>query len=759
MATRFKFRLYLLALLVVVGVSALVFRLYQIQVVEHQHWLKQLPGEKEVTVRVPGVRGEIRDRNGMILATNEASYDVTFDLREIEQQWRLDNPDIDRPKAEFDAHRSGMLRSNSETDMVEVVNQAVIPRLEELGLAKDFNATKLQMHYRGTRGIVPFTYRRGIDFADFARFAENDYDLTGVDISVKPSRIYPLDALASHILGYVKLPDIETVDAAQRAEFNHYVPDDYGGAGIEMSMDRYLRGKPGRRVLRKDEKGSIREEIAFEPSEPGADVYLTIDARIQYAAEIAVRGIGIRDDPETGGEISGRAAAVVIDPRNGDILAMVSTPSFNPNDFVPSVSVEDWDRYLADRAAPMFNRALSQHPPGSTFKIPIALAGCLSDSHLKPYFCGGGVQYGKKYMKCWIASKGGRHGSISMSDAIKKSCNCYFYQYGNDTGIDNINIVLPKMGLGRKTGIPLDGEAAGRVPSPNWLRIQGLQWSDAFTAMTSIGQGYAEATPLQMASVTATVASGGKVYQPRLIREIIAKDGETLVPNKPVLKYDLAEEGLTADELELVKRGMFKVVNEQGGTAGRARAEAFIISGKTGTAQTGIPSEPTDAWFIAFAPYDEPEFAVCIYVHNGYSGGSCAAPVAGNIIKQAMAIRHGENYDIGVKPVAAARGHFDRIELVQYDDVSLEQFVDGDDADAFVELPEDFVVRQSQPAPEPVNAEARPSIRDVADERGSVQNNQQSPRPKWRNSPPPTESKKKKKGGGFNLNPFKKKNR
>lgn len=784
MATRFKFRLYLLALLVVIGVSVLVFRLYRIQVIEHQKWVNQLPGEKELTVRVPGVRGEIRDRNGMVLATNEASYDVTFDLRAITEQWRLDNPEEDVPKTKFDAHRSGMLRSNKETDIVAIVwggevpseeeklaflereveddeKLGVIQRLMKLGLAEDFSARKLQLHWRGTQGVVPFTYRRGVSFEDFARFAENDYDLTGVDITVKPSRTYPMNALACHILGYVKLPDIDIVEPEQRAEFDHYVPDDYGGAGIEKSMDRFLRGKPGRRVLRKDEKGSIREEIAFEPSEPGADVYLTLDARIQFATEVALRGIGLRED-EDGEPISGRAAAVVVDPRNGDILAMASIPSYDPNHFVPAISPENWKRYTTDRAAPMFNRALSQHPPGSTFKIPIALAGCLSDSHLKPYYCGGGVQYGNKYMKCWIASRGGSHGSITMSDAIKKSCNSYFYLYGNDTGIGNINEVLPKMGLGRKTGVPLDGEAPGRVPSPNWLRIQGLQWSDAFTAMTSIGQGYAEATPLQMASVTATVANGGKVYQPRLIREIIAKDGETLVPNKPVLKYNLAEEGLTLDELELVKRGMFSVVNEDGGTARRARAEAFIVSGKTGTAQTGIPSEPTDAWFISFAPYENPEFAVCVYVHNGDSGGRCAAPVAGHIIKQAMAIRHGEQYDIDVQALAPARGHFDRIEVVEYDDSALEQFVEGDDADAFVELPEEFIVRQQQPASQPATTEAAPSIREAADQRGSVRNTQRSTRSKWRNAPAPSGSSSKKNGGGFKLNPLKwgkKKNR
>lgn len=745
MATRYKFRLYLLALLVVAGMSVLVYRIYDIQITQHEHWVRQLPGEKEVTVRVPGVRGEIRDRNGMILAANRASYDVTFNLKEIEEGWRASH-DGDAPSLTYTATDQGMQRERPEADIVKMVKEGVLPRMYELGLAEDFNARQLQLHYRGTGGIVPYTYRRGLDFEDFARFAENDYDLAGVDITVKPSRIYPFDSLACHILGYVKLPDIEKVAAERRAEFDHYVPDDYGGAGIEGKMDQYLQGKAGRRVLRKDEKGNIREQIAYEAPSVGANVYLTIDAKIQYVTEQALRQIG-------------RGAAVVMDPRNGDILALASVPSYNPNNFVPAISPDDWNRYKGDRADPLFNRALSQHPPGSTFKIPIALAGCLSNSYKTNFYCAGGVQYGAKFMKCWILAKGGRHGSIGMSDAIKKSCNCYFYQYGNHTGIDNIVEVTTKMGLGRKTGIPLDGEAAGRIPSPAWLRLRGQQWSDAYTAMTSIGQGFAEATPLQMASATCTVANGGKVYQPRLVKEILEKDGTVVVPDEPVLKYDLSEEGLTADELEMVKRGMWKVVNEEGGTAARARADAFEVSGKTGTAQTGIPSEPTDAWFISFAPYDEAEFAVCIYVHNGDSGGKCAAPIAGHIIKQAMAIRHGVGYDVAVKPLEEAQGHFDRIELVAFEDAGLEQYVEGDDADMAVDIPPDFspLVQRSGSTRPTVED---PSIRQNADERGSVQQRQQQvykPKERWSNAPPA--EKPKRPFGGFNLNPFKKKDR
>ncbi|MEM0970321.1 MAG: penicillin-binding protein 2, partial [Verrucomicrobiota bacterium] len=580
------------------------------------------------------------------------------------------------PEIDYSVNERGMTRTRSEADIVSIVEGTVLPSLSELGLDDGIDRERLQVHYRSTRGLVPYSYRQDLSFDEFAVFAENDFDVRGVEVAVKPQRIYPYDSLASHMIGYVKLPDIQKVSEETRQEFDHYVADDYGGAGIEKSMDEYLQGRAGRRVLRKDEKGIIRQELSYTPPKAGADVFLTIDAKLQLVAERAMRSIG-------------RGAAVVMDPNTGDILAMVSVPSYNPNNFVPAIQTEIWNRYSQDKAAPMFNRALSDHPPGSTFKIPIALAGCSQGTDGRSFYCSGGVQYGKKYMQCWIGAKGGRHGSLTLSEAIKRSCNPFFYQYGNSQGIENIVAMTRLMGLGRKTGVPLDGESPGVVPSPQWLRLQGMLWSDAFTAMTSIGQGFAEATPLQMAWVTATVANGGKVYQPRLVKKIVEKDGTVLVSDVPELKEDLTEKGVSPAQIETIRRGMWKVVNESGGTAGRARVESFELSGKTGTAQTGKPAEPTDAWFISFAPYEEPQYAVAVFVHNGKSGGTCAAPIAAHIIKQAMAMQHG--YDVDLVALKESSGHFDRVELVSFNDSGLEQIVEGDEADAAVQLPADFL--------------------------------------------------------------------
>ena len=701
MATRFRLRLYLLVGLVLVGIGTLAARLYELQITKFDYYVSQLPGEKEVTVRVPGVRGEIKDRNGVTLATNRASYEVSLDLREIYSQYANDHDPKEIPRISYKAQEEGMERERSEADIVQIVQETVIPALDELGLAENFNANQMQVHYRGTRGLVPYTYRRNLSFEDFAVFAENDLDVPGVEVTVRPQRIYPYDALAAHILGYVKLPDIQMVPEEKRREFDHYVADDYGGAGVEKTLDDYLQGRAGKRVMRKDEKGAIRQEIEFVRPKAGADVYLTIDAKLQLAAERAMRAVG-------------RGAMVVMDPRNGDILAMVSVPSYNPNQFVPAISPEVWSRYSTDETAPMINRAMCDNPPGSTFKIPIALAGCACGTDHRQFNCSGGVQYADKYMQCWIGAKGGRHGTLALPEAIKRSCNCFFYQYGNATGIETIVKITSLLGLGHKTGIPLEGESPGMVPSPQWLKLQGLRWSDAFTAMTSIGQGFAEATPLQMASVACTVANRGKVFQPRLVKKIVEKDGTERVEDKPVLKATLEEAGIKEEQIEQVKRGMWKAVNEEGGTAGRARMETIVVSGKTGTAQTGRTAEPTDAWFICFAPYDEPEYAIAVYVHNGEAGGKAAAPIAGNVLKQAFAMKKG--YNVELVALNEAPGNFKRVEMVAFDDSALDKLVEGDEAETAVQLPEGFVPRVSTS-----NVQTHsPTIYRKADQRGSV---------------------------------------
>lgn len=714
MVTQFRVRLYLLALLVLAGFSLLVYRLYQIQVVEHDKYAARVPGSKFESVRIPGIRGEIRDRNGLTLVDSTPNYELRLDLRELVNAYLAENETLPKYTWErFDSY--GQRQKKTETDIVKVFEETAFKGLQDLGLLADYSASSMRVHYRSTRGVVPFTYRRDLSFKEFARFAENNIGIPGVTVTRTGRRRYLYDSLASHILGYMNLADIDQVPQEKREEFNYYVGDDYGVMGVEKTMDHYLQGKPGKLVIEKDEKGKIVGEVSRTSAMPGSDVFLTLDARIQAVTEESLRKVG-------------RGAAVVVDPQSGDILAMASVPSFNPNVFIPEVSVDDWKRYTEDPTSPMFSRAVNPYAPGSTCKIPIALAGCLSESWKYRFSCGGGAHYGNKFMKCWSSG----HGSVDVSTAIKVSCNGFFYRYANHTGIRNIQTVTGLLGMGKKTGIKVTGENPGNIPNPEWLRMQGLLWSDAFTALVSIGQGATEATPLQMASVTASVANGGKVFRPRIIKKVVEKNGEVVWEEPPELKADLTKEGITAEQVEIVKRGMWRVVNEGGGTAGRAKSDFTVHSGKTGTAQTANPIQPTNAWFISFAPYDDPKYAVCVFVENGNSGGGAASPIAKNIIDNAVLMEQGR--DIEVTAIPEAIGRTDRVMSVAFDSSDLDAFALADeDADSAVDVaafvPESLQERTYRPMND---ALARPTIRPDTDSRGQVGSMNARPKPAFR---------------------------
>ncbi len=711
MVTPYRFRLYFLAALVLGGFCVLVYRLHHIQVVEYAAWAARVPGSKFESVRIPGIRGEIRDRNGLTLVDSTPTYELQLDLREAVAAYLKDHRSTPNYTWErFD--RFGLREERTETDIIEVVETTVFPGLQELGLLADYSTSAMRVHYRSNRGVVPFTYRRDLSFREFARFAENNLGIPGVTVTRSGRRRYLYDSLACHILGYMSLADPDKVPEERKRDFNFYVGDDYGVMGVERTMDHYLQGKAGKLVIEKDEKGRFVGEVSRTEPEPGYDVFLTIDAKLQYAVEQSLRRIG-------------RGAAVAIDPRNGDVLAIASVPSFNPNVFIPEVGLDDWKRYTEDPTSPMFSRAVNPYSPGSTGKIPVALAGCLSDTCDRSFPCGGGAQYGNKFMKCWSSG----HGTLDLSTAIKVSCNGFFYRYANHTGIRNIQTVTNLLGLGRKTGIEITGENPGNVPNPEWLRMQGLLWSDAFTALVSIGQGAFETSPLQMASVTATVANGGKVYQPRLVRKVVDRDGTIVKEDPPVLRADLTREGIGAGQIETIKRGMWRVVNEGGGTAGRARSDLTVVSGKTGTAQTGNPRQPTNAWFISFAPYDEPEIAVCVFVENGNSGGGAASPIAKNIIDNHAALKRGAEIEVAALPEAL--GHTDQIVSVEFGGADVASFAD-DVADSAVDVAAFVPASLQQRNVRPMSGLAQPTIRDTTDRRGQVGGLNSESRPRFR---------------------------
>jgi penicillin-binding protein 2 len=714
MVVKYHFRLYLFTLAMLCGFGLLVFRLWSLQIDRREEFARMIPGAKRERARIPGPRGEIKDRNGVVLATNKASFEVRINLAEVVTEYKRVAKMLKTPVPEitFEIVERGIKRKKPELDIYKIFEETITARMLEMGVHKDYSVDSLRVHYRSFGGAVPWVYRDDLTFAEFSRIAEHNLGLPGVTVAERASRVYPLKSVACHILGYVRLPDDQRASAEDRKGWDYYVPDDFGGAGVEKSFDNYLRGKPGVRVMQRDQRGRPVGEVDEEYQEPrkGNDVYLTLDARMQIIADKALRE----------GKV-GRGAVAVIEPSSGEVLAMVSVPSFDPNQFIPSIQQSDWDALLGNKTIPLLNRAVKGHVPGSTFKIPISFAGCLAGINMNHFNCSGSVTYGNKAMQCWIQRQsGGAHGTLGLSDAIKYSCNCFFYRYGNAAGISNITKVGKILGLGTRTGIELEDEDPGILPNPDWLRAHrpAERWSDGYTANTSIGQGMVLTSPLQMASVSATVANGGKAWSPHLLKRVMDHD-KVVLDNPPSLRGDLSA-SVKPEEVEVIRKGMWKVVNDPSGTGKGARITGVEVAGKTGTAQNWrlderrVRHDDNHTWFISFAPYQNPKFAVCVLVQNGKSGGGCAAPVARRVLEQCLALDNG--YQVAVEALPPAEGHFNHIAAVQYADAAVPEALGAD---------EDGDVGVGAPAAEPDDDEAprvktTPNIKRTADSAGSA---------------------------------------
>ncbi len=713
-----EWRIVFVGFLMLLGLGILVAKLWWEQVARGPYWAGKIAGRSQVTVRIPSVRGEIRDRNGLTLVGNRASYEVDFYLPDMVRGFKRQNGYV--PVTKYRAPVRQMLTEKSEADIVQIVNGSIIPRLEELDLAKDYSSARLRKHYRNNTE-VPFTYLEELDFPTIAKFSEHDVGLPGVEIAIRPVRQYVYGALGAHLLGYVGAPvDIDRLPDV--GDYTFYQPDVEGKTQVEASFDRYIRGTPGVRVMERNVKGVIEREVRRIAPKQGNNVLLTIDARIQFIVERALRDARV-----------GRAAAVVVDPNNGEILAMASVPSYDPNRFIPSISKADWEKLDADESDPLTNRAIQGYAPGSTFKTVSALAGLKKGLTIKSVFnCSGGVTYGSKFMKCWVMDRHmPPHGNLSLPDALKYSCNSFFYQWGNAAKIENIDFIGDALGLGRKTGVPLSGESPGILPGPDWLKQvePSARWSDGYTANTSIGQGSVEASPLQMAMVTATIANRGISYEPRLVKrvvdqqgqDVLDESGQMVVSPEPKVRLDLHTVGISDEQMEMVRKGMWKVVNEPGGTGKRAQVKGVEVAGKTGTAQfwresregkTVTRIKDNHTWFICFAPYEVPKYSICVFVQGAKSGGGVSAPIAQKILEESLALERG--YDPGLKRLEPAEGSFAQIEQVDYKKSELppETTPDLETADH---------AESGSGAAKEKQVKSTPSIADAPDQGGRVQ--------------------------------------
>lgn len=653
MEPKYKFRIYLLTALILVGFGTLLSRLHEFQINRKNEFQALVPGNRTVTIREPGIRGEITDRNGIPLARNLRNYVATFNLDEIVSAYNLqydDSPTLQRLTTE-----SGLPRKTKEINIVKIVNESTIAPLQQLGLAKNYNASALRTHYITHRGLVPFTYRSDLTYEEFARIAERNLEFPGVTLGINPQRQYPYGTLASHVLGYLKQWEKGDISSTDKRSFNHFIGDEKGIAGVEATMDAYLRGPEGTKTVLKNEKGHTIGILDYTKPGSGAKVQLTIDARIQYLLENTLRR-------------AGRAAGVVLDVRTGEVLAMASVPDYDPNAFIPSISSEKFKSYTSKpQLSPFTNRAITSFTPGSTMKVPTAIAGAMNGMATRSFTCTGFVPYGDHKIGCWLWNKSrGSHGSLTLPRALQQSCNPYFNKLANAIGwkamVDGFSLV----GIGKKTGIELPNEDPGTLPGSRAWRaaVPGAVMTPALTAMLSIGQGDTMASPLQLAAMLAPVANGGKYYQPRIVKKVVAENGNVQVSDFPKLEVDLLASGIKDSDLALIRLGMWKAVNEAGGTAGKVSMANYEIAAKTGTAQTvDNGKKSNNSWVMSFAPYDQPRYAVVIMAQSAGSGGGVCGPLVNMVYSGIFAQEEGMR--LPLKPQSEYAGHLERIEAIE----------------------------------------------------------------------------------------------
>jgi len=438
-----------------------------------------------------------------------------------------------------------------------------------------------------------------------------------VVLEVKPRRDYLYQDFAAHSLGYVGEIDKEELQRFDNPKFQG--GDIIGKAGLEKYYDDILRGEKGGKEVEVDALGQEIATLLYQKPVPGKDLVLTIDRDLQLYGENLLFGK--------------KGSIVVSDPNTGEILALVNRPSFGPNLFANGISSSDWKTLSFDTDYPLTNRSVQGlYSPGSIFKVVTATAALeegVTDIKRKIY-CSGTFELADRVFNC---SKETGHGSLSIIDAIAHSCNIYFYTLGNELGIERFNKYMQKYGLGEKTGIDLPEEAIGTIPSAQWKEREIKEiWFPGDTINLSIGQGYLLLTPLLVHSLITTIAAEGEVYKLHLVKKIISADGNTVEEIKPVIHKKV---NFSSDTFKIIKEGLRQTILK--GTGWRANIKELAVAGKTGTAQN--PQGETHAWFIGFAPYENPEVCITVFIENGGEGGVAAAPIARAMLEKYFNIK------------------------------------------------------------------------------------------------------------------------
>jgi penicillin-binding protein 2 len=574
--------------------GALAAQLYQVQVVQGARY-STLAETNRISARlIAPPRGRLLDRFGVPVAGNKLN-------------WRA------------------LLIAEQTSDVA-----ATLENFSSIVPLADHERARIERELRRHRRFIPVTIREFLSWEDMARIEVNAPDLPGILVDVGTTRLYPFGPTLAHIVGYVAPPN--DADVAEDTMFA--LPGmRVGRAGVEKYHDRNLRGRAGAVQLEVNATGRVIRELDRQEGTQGQDIQLTIDSELQ-------KSVLSRLGDES-------ASAVVMDARNGEVLAMVTNPSFDPSLFNSGVSQTQWQEWTKNRRAPLINKAASGlYAPGSTFKMAVALAGLEAKviTAFDTVSCPGYLDFGDRRFHCW--SKYG-HGSVDLKGGLKYSCDVYFYEVARRTGIDRIAAMSNRLGLGVPLDIELPGTRKGFIPTRGWRIRQGKAWNIGDTIVSGIGQGYMQLTPLSLATYTARLATG-RAVQPHLTRSI----GGVLQPGAKPEDWPLM--GIPERDLHAVRDGMFAVVNETSGTAPLARLPlpAVQMAGKTGSVQVrnvtreqrekgyksdNLPWEfRPHALFVCFAPYDAPRYAVSLVVEHGNAGAAAAAPIARDIMMDVL---------------------------------------------------------------------------------------------------------------------------
>jgi penicillin-binding protein 2 len=597
-----------------VGMAVLLAGLYYVQIISARDYAEDQISQSFRTVRIPSPRGNILDRNGVVLAENRPSYALGLYLEELrglfQEEWKRTRPNrrLSRSeRLEWEARARYRVASNI-THQLSLVLQT--------NLNLDFET--FSEHY-SSQLALPLPLLHNLQPGQIARIQELPLHAPGVDLAPQPYRHYPHGTNAAHIVGYLTRDDSSAKD--EDAFFNYRLPDYRGRVGIEGSLDDVLRGRAGVKSVLVNSMGYRQSETVWAPAEPGKHVYLTIDLQVQQAAERALQEIG--SEP--------RAAAVVIDPNTGDIRALASVPAFDPNQFIPFINQEDYRNLQDPILRPQINRAVQEnYAPGSIFKMVIGLA-CL-ETGLDPeesFYNPGYIRVRGRYINDLA-----RPGYYDFRRGFLKSSNFYFITNGLRAGVEKIIQLGQRLHLGERTGLPTNQEVPGNFPSSSSIQ---RGWGIGDTANLCIGQGMIDVTPLQMAVVTAAVANGGKVLVPRLVDRIEPSGRYSDEPVQHFPSGQVRDElGVSSRALRLVREAMLADVEDPEGTGRAAGLPGLSICGKTGTAQvSNSKNQVIDqiAWFVSFAPYEQPRYVVVVMVESGVSGGATCAPVARKIYR------------------------------------------------------------------------------------------------------------------------------